>query len=72
MDKNKSVFGICSLIDSSAECVEESVDEDCLSATALALVLKEERKKRRQWSKAWLIQINSLSHVNLMKELVIG
>ena len=45
------------------------MDEDCLIAVALALTLKTPRRKRSQWSKAWYLKRNSLSHINLMREL---
>lgn len=44
------------------------MDEDALIAVALALTLKQ-RKKRSQWTKAWFLKRNSLSHLNLIKEL---
>ncbi|KAK9879019.1 hypothetical protein WA026_003832 [Henosepilachna vigintioctopunctata] len=45
------------------------MDENCLIAAALALSLKTKQRKKRQWSKAWFLKRNSLSHTNLMREL---
>lgn len=45
------------------------MDDECLIALALALLLKKPRKQRSKWSKDWYLKRKSLSHVNLMKEL---
>jgi hypothetical protein len=45
------------------------MDSEVLFSLALVLTLKKRRKKRAKWSKAWYLKRQSLSHVNLLKEL---
>lgn len=43
--------------------------DDILLATAVALIVKTNSKKRSRWTKDWLQKRNKYSHTNLLEEL---